>query len=532
MIFEGVVGIINFACVTALVIGMLLACNKVLEVECSKCETRKVVSASVKYCDVCGESLANCTCKMPDADKVKRVYILKNLGCANCAAKMEHKIKELPGVTYANISFVTKQLRLSADDHEALLPQIQEICTSIESEVVVVPRDKKAAKSQDGARVYLVEGLDCANCGAKIEDALNKMPEIKECVLTFTTKKMKVSATNYDGLLEKMQAVVDKVEEGVVLKEKAGKVNKQNSKIYLVKGLDCANCGAKIEAALNELPEVNECVLTFTTKKMKVSAASYDGLLEKMQKVVDRVEEGVVLEEMGANTVLDPELDDRKKSGGVLSKLRENQALLEVVIGGLIFIVTEWLGLVPEQYHIYCLVVAYIILGWNIVLTAVKNLMKGQIFDENFLMTVATLGAFGVEAWEEAVGVIFFYRVGEYFEQRAVEKSRGQIMTAVDMRPEVVNLLVGEEVKVIPAEEANVGDILLVRVGDRIPLDGVVVEGESLIDTSPVTGEPVPVKKKFGDEVATIVDSLTKIQRLKLSKIENKRCITNENYGN
>ena len=89
------------------------------------------------YCDVCGESLANCTCKMPDADKVKRVYILKNLGCANCAAKMEHKIKELPGVTYANISFVTKQLRLSADNHEALLPQIQEICTAIESEVVV-----------------------------------------------------------------------------------------------------------------------------------------------------------------------------------------------------------------------------------------------------------------------------------------------------------------------------------------------------------------------------------------------------------
>ena len=94
-------------------------------------------------------------------------------------------------------------------------------------------------------------------------------------------------------------------------------------------------------------------------------------------------------------------------------------------------------------------------------------------------MTVATLGAFAIQAWEEAVGVMFFYRVGEYFEQRAVEKSRGQIMDAVDLRPEVVNLLVGEEVKVIPAADAHVGDILLVRVGDRIPLDGVVIDGEA-----------------------------------------------------
>jgi Cd2+/Zn2+-exporting ATPase len=142
-----------------------------------------------------------------------------------------------------------------------------------------------------------------------------------------------------------------------------------------------------------------------------------------------------------------------------------------------------------------------VILGWKIVLTALKNLAKGEFFDENFLMTVATLGAFAIQAWEEAVGVIFFYRVGEWFQDRAADRSRDQIMDAVDMRPEVVNLLIGEDVKVIPSAEARVGDILLVRVGDRIPLDGVVIEGESLLDTSPVTGEPVPVRKSYGDEV-------------------------------
>ncbi len=401
-----------------------------------------------EYCDVCGESLANCTCRMPDADKVKRVYILKNLGCANCAAKMEYKIKELPGVTYANVSFATKQLRLSAADHEALLPAIQEICTSIESDVVVVPRDRRPQLANDRARVYLVQNLDCANCGAKIERALNAMEEIDSAVLTFTTKKLKVTAKDYAGLLEKMQAVTDKVEEGVVLVEAEKKPS------------------------------------------------------------------------------LAPELEERKKSGGILSELSEKQTIIEIVLGGAVFIITEWLGLIPEAYHMYCLIFAYILLGGRIVWTALKNILKGNVFDENFLMTVATLGAFAIQAWEEAVGVMFFYRVGEYFEQRAVEKSRGQIMDAVDMRPEVVNLLVGEEVKVIPAADAHVGDILLVRVGDRIPLDGVVIEGESLVDTSPVTGEPVPVKRKYGDEIVSGCVNTSGMLKIRVEKVLEESMVT------
>lgn len=401
-----------------------------------------------EYCDVCGESLASCTCRMPDADKLKRVYILQNLGCANCAAKMEYKIKELPGVTYANISFATKQLRLSAADHEALLPLIQEICTSIESDVKVVPRDKKPTLDKGNTRTYLVQNLDCANCGAKIERALNEMAEIDSAVLTFTTKKLRVTAKSYDNLLAKMQAVTDKVEEGVVLVEAAGK------------------------------------------------------------------------------PALAPELEERQKAGGIFAALSEKQSLIEIFLGGAVFIVTEWLGLIPAAYHMYCLIFAYILLGGRIVLTALKNIVKGNVFDENFLMTVATLGAFAIKAWEEAVGVMFFYRVGEYFEQRAVERSRGQIMDAVDMRPEVVNLLVGEEVKVIPAEDAHVGDILLVRAGDRIPLDGVVIEGESLVDTSPVTGEPVPVKRGYGDEIISGCVNTSGMLKIRVEKVLAESMVT------
>ena len=133
------------------------------------------------------------------------------------------------------------------------------------------------------------------------------------------------------------------------------------------------------------------------------------------------------------------------------------------------------------------------ILGLGIVWTAVKNLAKGHVFDENFLMSVATLAAFAIGDFAEAVGVMLFYRVGELFEDIAVSRSRSQIMEAVDLRPEVVNLVRGDETKSIPAQEAKVGDMILIRPGDRIPLDGVIVEGRSQIDTSPVTGEPVPV---------------------------------------
>nr|WP_307760794.1 heavy metal translocating P-type ATPase [uncultured Phascolarctobacterium sp.] len=400
-----------------------------------------------EYCDICGESLENCTCRMPDADCVKKVYTLKNLGCANCAAKMEYKIKELSGVEYAAVSFVTKQLRLSAKDHEALLPAIREICTSIESDVEVVPRSGTQPFNFE-TRVYTLEHLGCANCAAKMEKAINNLPEVSAATITYATKQLRLTAKNHADTLPEVQGICSRIEDGVRVVERTGK------------------------------------------------------------------------------TVLAANIEQRKKSGGLLSMSDEQRSLAEIILGGVLFIISEIAGIVPEAWHIYCLVAAYILLGGRIVLIAVKNITKGQVFDENFLMTLATLGAFAIRQYEEAVGVMLFYRIGEYFEHRAVEKSRSQIMDAVDMRPEVVNLLVGEEVRVLPAEEANVGDILLVRVGDRIPLDGVVIEGESLLDTSPVTGEPVPVKRGFGDEVVSGCVNTSGMLKIRVEKILAESMVT------
>ena len=146
-------------------------------------------------------------------------------------------------------------------------------------------------------------------------------------------------------------------------------------------------------------------------------------------------------------------------------------------------------------------VAAYLLLGWEVLATAGKNLFKGHIFDENFLMSLATLGAFAIGEYPEAVGIMLFYRVGEYFEHRAVARSRSQILAAVDLRPETVLRLVNDTPETVPAELIQVGDRLLVRPGDRIPVDGIVASGESNIDTAPVTGEPMPVFVKAGEKV-------------------------------
>ena len=259
-------------------------------------------------------------------------------------------------------------------------------------------------------------------------------------------------------------------------------------KVYILENLGCANCAAKMERKIKELPEVEDAVITFATKQLKVASNHQEDLLPVLQEICASIESEVVVKQ--------------KESKVHKEKQEENQkAIIGILAGAVLFAA----GMIFEDSYPTVtsigFVIAYLILGGKIVLQAAKNLKKGHVFDENFLMSIATLAAFAIGDFAEAVGVMLFYRCGELFEDIAVEKSRGQIMDAVDMRPEVVNLLHGDEVEVIPAEEAQIGDVLLVRVGDRIPLDGVILSGESRIDTAPVTGEPVPVKAGEGDRV-------------------------------
>lgn len=176
-----------------------------------------------------------------------------------------------------------------------------------------------------------------------------------------------------------------------------------------------------------------------------------------------------------------------------------------LIAGTVLFIAALILEHVP--YHtanilvLPVCIIAYVLLGREVLITSAKNISRGEIFDENFLMSVATLAAFGIGDFPEAVGVMLFFNIGELFEHISVDRSRERIAEAVDMRPETVNVIHGDHTHETPAEEVKVGDLIQINPGERIPLDGEVIEGEGLIDTSPVTGEPTPVHAKAGKAI-------------------------------
>ncbi len=284
---------------------------------------------------------------------------------------------------------------------------------------------------------------------------------------------------------------------------------------YILENLGCANCAAKMEKKINELPGVEFASITFTTKQLCIATDNVETLLPLIQEICSSIESEVIVKPL----VKRPVADAHSHHDATHNDSHEKKDLICIIAGALFFV----LGLMLETHFptlsIISFVLAYVMLGMEIVWTALKNIVKGNVFDENFLMSLATIGAFAIAQYEEAVGVMLFYRVGEWFEHKAVSRSRSQIMDALDLRPESVIRLCGEETETIPSEEAQIGDILLVRPGDRIPLDATVVDGESRIDTSPVTGEPVPVKVIPGSSVISGCVNTSGVIKIKVDKI-------------
>ena len=294
-------------------------------------------------------------------------------------------------------------------------------------------------------------------------------------------------------------------------------INKDiQQKIYIIENLGCANCAAKMEKKINELPEVEAATLTFATKQLKVASNHQEELLPVLQKVCSSIESEVIVK------LKEDEPIKKEKGIGVEQK----QEITTIGISAVLFIVAILLQDMAWLLSIILFIAAYFMLGGKILREAGKNLFNGHVFDENFLMSIATIAAFVIGDFAEAVGVMLFFRVGELFEDIAVERSKNQIMEAVDMRPETVQVIHDHGSHVIPAKEAKVGDVLLVRAGDRIPLDGVVVEGESRIDTAPVTGEPVPVKVVPGDNVVSGCINTSGVLKIRVDKTLENSMVT------
>lgn len=182
---------------------------------------------------------------------------------------------------------------------------------------------------------------------------------------------------------------------------------------------------------------------------------------------------------------------------------KEENLKAEVVklVIALIIFATAFFKIVPGKIATWLFVAAYILSGYEVLLKSIKNIFRGEVFDENFLMSIATLGAFAISKPGEAAAVMIFYNVGELFEDYAVGKSKKSIIQLMNIKPKIANLKKGNEIKVVEPEELKVGDIIVVKAGEKIPVDGVIVNGQTTINTSALTGESVPRKVKIDDEV-------------------------------
>ena len=281
--------------------------------------------------------------------------------------------------------------------------------------------------------------------------------------------------------------------------------NKEELQLTL-EGLNCANCARKIEEKVGKMEGVKESNLNFTTTTLNVK-------LERKVK-----EEHAINEIKKIVEALEPHVKVEKKVSGKTNVQRAKFEVKPTLIIGTILYLIAVIGDFKGALALILFVASYLLIGGKVVLTAIKNIARGQLFDENFLMTVATIGAFSISEYPEAVAVMLFYEIGETIQGYAVNKSRSSISSLMDIRADYANIIIdGKEKKVSP-ETVKVEDIILVKPGEKIPLDGIVVEGESFVDTSALTGESVPRKIAVNDEILSGGINTNGVLKVKVTK--------------
>ena len=357
-------------------------------------------------------------------------------------------------------------------------------------------------------RKYSISGIDCANCAAKLEAKMNELPEVDNVVLTFATGQLLVEAPDLDKALPALRKIADKIEPGTIIEE-LKRIGKNKNMTGRHEGEHEHNhvhegCGCHVHEGEHEHGHIHE----------GCGCHVHEGEHGHVHEECCHVHEGE-----------HEHIHDGEDKQGVVGKLHlmdgKKDEFISIGAGIVFFIAGLIIGHFTDKGLLYAgvFIISYLVLGGEVLLTAVKNILRGKIFDENFLMGIATIGALVIGEYPEAAGVMLFYRVGELFEDIAVGRSRKQIMEAVDMRPEVARLVDGDRIVQCSPEEVNIGSIIEVRVGDRIPLDGEVVKGESRIDTSAVTGEPVPVTVEEGAAVLSGCVNVSNVIYIKTTKL-------------
>ena len=453
---------------------------------------------------------------------MERIFLLKGLDCPNCSAKIEKEVGDLENVNSSSVNLMKQTLTIQTETFDnSIVEQIETIVHSHEPDVEV--SEKKESYT---TKTYLLKGLDCPNCSAKIEKEVGDLEDVSSSVVNLMKQILTISVkTSASGKIQdEVATIVHSHEPDVKVSEQT---DSYVTKKYLLKGLDCPNCSAKIEKEVGELEgvalsEVNLMKQTLTVSMDHNKAAS---MLDMVTTIVHSHEPDVEVSEQKADTSVAP---DKKEKTPVYSD-DDKKLTIRLISGAVIYAVGMGLtlfGHVSLPVELGVLIVAYIILGWDVVWQAVKNITRGQIFDEHFLMSLSTIGAFAIGEYPEAVAVMLFYQVGEFFQSLAVKRSRKSISDLMDIRPDSATVRRNGELVVVAPETVSIGELIVVKPGEKIPLDGIVTEGESMLDTRALTGESVPRSIRKGEEALSGCVNQSGVLTIKVTKSFGESTVT------
>ncbi len=277
-------------------------------------------------------------------------------------------------------------------------------------------------------------------------------------------------------------------------------MKQENKKKYTLKGIDCPSCAAKLEENLKKSLLDETISINFTTKTIKIKPEQ----LEDATRIIKRFfPEGTLIEEE------DKDIHE--------SKFELIKIVVSLVVFALCLSFKPKLSSYPILEYTFFLI-PYFLLSYSVILKSISNLKNKNIFDENFLILIATIGSIAIRQLPEAVAVMLFYSIGEYLQESALNKSRKYIKKILNIKPKTVTILKGSNYLIVSPEEVKIGDIIVVKPGEKIPLDGVVIEGDSFVDTSALTGESIPKRVSKGDDILSGMLNESNLLKIKVAK--------------
>ena len=471
---------------------------------------------------------------------IKKVYHISGFDCANCATEVEEHLNSKEEVEFAKIDFSANKMYISYKNKAWTVEELINKIAEVESDPLEIYEEgtKKDNKSKNEKeiikKVYHISGFDCANCATEVEEHLNTKEEVENAKIDFSANKMYISYKNKPWTVEEIIKIIAEVESDPleIYEEEIKKDTKNDSgedgikKVYHISGFDCANCATEVEEHLNTKEEVEKVKIDFSANKMYISYKKKPWTVEEIKNIIAEVESDPleIYEEVLVKET------KKKKEPKIFTKamwITSGRVAFGLIMTAVLVFILGKESLNWVRFGLY--LGTFVFLSYDIFWKVILHIRsKMNRLDHNMLIMVAGLGAFGLfifhnikfEKYKEdiiydlgehytialdegmdATLVVILYQIGHIIESVATNKSKAEVMKAVELRVETANLLKDGKVVVVNPEELEIGQKIVVKVGELIPVDGIVLEGEALIDTSSLTGEFVPERSKIGGNV-------------------------------